>query len=326
VTLEEIPVLGDEYQLEAYLKFKGAQIYQCPPDVCLGNNTCAEGHTGPVCGICVTGYALSSGKCTPCGSTQDTKEVTITFLITGGTILLVAYYVICWRVFFQNPDMEGEPSFSERLAGRMGLTSIRNLLRRAREWMENAQERKQEELEARKRGESGRIRVMGCVKIGIGFFQVLSSFLKTFPVQWPKSTSSSMQYASVLSFDLMAFPGPNCASSGLDYAGKLTIYAVFPLAVMLFTVIPSTLVKISGKYRYGGVKLHPNYYNVVNNTWRNLLFWFFVIYPTVSVATLSSFNCQKLGLTDEDYLLVADYRVKCPLLDKTGSLMYNTYQ
>ncbi len=48
-------VLGDEDELEAWKAFEGAQIYPCPPDACLGANRCLEGHTGPVCGICLPG-------------------------------------------------------------------------------------------------------------------------------------------------------------------------------------------------------------------------------------------------------------------------------
>ena len=29
------------------------QVVRCPPEACLGNGTCSEGRTGPVCGLCM---------------------------------------------------------------------------------------------------------------------------------------------------------------------------------------------------------------------------------------------------------------------------------
>jgi hypothetical protein len=42
--------------------------YRCPPSVCLGNSTCVEGHEGPICSLCASGYAFQSGRCVQCGN------------------------------------------------------------------------------------------------------------------------------------------------------------------------------------------------------------------------------------------------------------------
>ncbi len=32
---------------------RNLQVVRCPPGACLGNGTCSEGRTGPVCGLCM---------------------------------------------------------------------------------------------------------------------------------------------------------------------------------------------------------------------------------------------------------------------------------
>ncbi|KYQ96740.1 hypothetical protein DLAC_04039 [Tieghemostelium lacteum] len=39
------------------------EAYQCPPDVCLSNNTCAENYQGPLCAQCVEGYYNCGSGC-----------------------------------------------------------------------------------------------------------------------------------------------------------------------------------------------------------------------------------------------------------------------
>jgi hypothetical protein len=43
---------------------------RCPPGVCTqqGNATCVAGHQGPLCSLCIPGFALQSGKCRECVS------------------------------------------------------------------------------------------------------------------------------------------------------------------------------------------------------------------------------------------------------------------
>ena len=46
----------------------------------------------------------------------------------------------------------------------------------------------------------------GLFKILIGFYQVLSSFISTFPVRWPDEQEDVMKSASVLPFTLNSKP------------------------------------------------------------------------------------------------------------------------
>ena len=48
--------------------------------------------------------------------------------------------------------------------------------------------------------------MQGLVKILIGFYQVLSSFMSTFPVKWPDEQESVMKSTSVLPFTLDSQP------------------------------------------------------------------------------------------------------------------------
>jgi hypothetical protein len=57
-------------------------LYRCPPNVCLqdGNSTCASGHKGPLCSICIPGFAMQSGKCRECTSLSVWPQVIVAIL------------------------------------------------------------------------------------------------------------------------------------------------------------------------------------------------------------------------------------------------------
>jgi hypothetical protein len=71
-------------------------------------------------------------------------------------------------------------------------------------------------------------------------------------------------------------------SSTIDYFGVLVIFTVFPLVVILMLLTPTLCIVVMGRVKFGGFKLHPKYGQVVNNFFRALLLWLFIIYPTVS--------------------------------------------
>eukprot|EP00293_Proteomonas_sulcata_P001276 CAMPEP_0184324398 /NCGR_PEP_ID=MMETSP1049-20130417/134992_1 /TAXON_ID=77928 /ORGANISM="Proteomonas sulcata, Strain CCMP704" /LENGTH=729 /DNA_ID=CAMNT_0026646141 /DNA_START=258 /DNA_END=2447 /DNA_ORIENTATION=- len=60
------------------------------------------------------------------------------------------------------------------------------------------------------------------------------------------------------------------------------------------------------------------YDRTLDRFWNNIMFWWFLVYPAASLATLQTYHCQDLG--DGDNYLVADYRVRCPNDDMGGFL------
>ena len=102
---------------------------------------------------------------------------------------------------------------------------------------------------------------------------------------------------------MIALPGFNCLFVGFSYRIQLMMYTLFPLAgIFLLSITPCISMCISVTKS----KLDA----VWNQFWYSLMFLLFVIYPTVSVTTLRSFNCQRIGRYG--WLLMADYSEACP--------------
>lgn len=86
------------------------QFYQCKyPDVCnggpeAGDSACANGHTGPLCGVCESGWFEFAGKCRECNTNPTSK-----IFIAISAIILVAVIVLLFARSwdFGNPASPG---------------------------------------------------------------------------------------------------------------------------------------------------------------------------------------------------------------------------
>jgi hypothetical protein len=111
--------------------------------------------------------------------------------------------------------------------------------------------------------------------------------------------------------------GVSCMSPTIEYFSVLVIFTVFPLVVILMLFTPCLCIMVMGMIKFGGFKLHPKYGQVVNNFFQMMLLFLFIIYPTVSVTVLKTFNCD----TALERLFV-DYRVTCPWMSSGGIFWY----
>jgi hypothetical protein len=68
------------------------EFYSCPfPGACLGtaNSTCARGHTGVLCAVCIDDFYLKSQSCVPCGK-GSTVAVWIVLAVFALVLVLAA--------------------------------------------------------------------------------------------------------------------------------------------------------------------------------------------------------------------------------------------
>ena len=312
-------------------------LYTCPPGACLGSGNCSEGRTGPVCGFCKPGWAMTSGACQQCPTDENLYKAEQNGLIALGVLLSVVFlYVFSLRPLFldmdgvdiQNdfvedqigdsyndnnkddfqssgPEMQA-PAMSAPSAPRaphlnmdfksmpsFDLSSISDLVQKVKQ-----------------RFDSVGTFLQGYFKVVIGFFQVLTTFADNFSVQWPVKVSNVFQGAVIFRFDLISLPGPSCIADRVSYKQKLLVYTLFPvLAIALLSMGPLLSLcsrLVSKNYK----KWMARDEAVWNQFWYSLMFFLFLIYPTVSMTTLKSFDCADVGLSYA--LLRADYREICP--------------
>ena len=88
-------------------------VFACPPDACEGGGKCAEGRTGPVCGVCQEGWSMSSGRCQRCGG--DVSTTMGLGALVGFMIFGIVWYLVAWKVLLttdrksaEDEDEDGE--------------------------------------------------------------------------------------------------------------------------------------------------------------------------------------------------------------------------
>ena len=86
-------------------------FYQClHPDICLpgdgaGDTACAEGHRGPLCGVCQDGWFEFAGKCRECSGGNATSKIFIAFSVVLVVAVIVLLFARSWD--FGNPASPG---------------------------------------------------------------------------------------------------------------------------------------------------------------------------------------------------------------------------
>ena len=281
-----------------------------PDPLKLDTAICNEGRKGPVCSICLPGFALSSGECVSCQGTSEAARY-IVFTIAGIAALLIWYYV-SWTVYFAPAPDElvfEKESFIIKALHEFGMTNY--VIR----------------LKNQTRAVMGKILpvlawakeigVTECVKITISFYQIVASFPRMYSIPWPKMVTDLFSSSSSFAYlDIMGTLGISCIADTMKYFGTQVIYTIFPLSVCLMMFTPSIIVIVTGHLRHGGWYKHPKYEQVVSNFFAMLMLWLFIIYPTVSVTVLKSFNCD----APLERLRI-DYRVVCSWMEM-GPLFY----
>lgn len=86
------------------------QFYQCKyPDVCkegpaAGDSACANGHHGPLCGVCKSGWFEFAGKCRECNA-NPTSKIFITISAIIVVVILLLLFARSWE--FGDPASPG---------------------------------------------------------------------------------------------------------------------------------------------------------------------------------------------------------------------------
>jgi hypothetical protein len=79
-------------------------VFSCPPAACLGNNTCSNGRTGPLCALCSEGYVLTGRQCSPCPSSgTGLDRGTVVAVSVLGAVICLIYAVLVFRLLGSKP-------------------------------------------------------------------------------------------------------------------------------------------------------------------------------------------------------------------------------
>jgi len=121
--------------------------------------------------------------------------------------------------------------------------------------------------------------------------------------------------AGLFSFNIIAFPGPSCLSDRISHEGRLVLYTMIPILVIVLMVGPGAIALWLG----GNTIEPPRKRRIIQAMVRPVQVWLFLIYPLLVYQTLSNFNCQHLSLDHKGtYLLMSNYNIECPLRNPGG--------
>ncbi len=314
-----------------------AVVYKCPPSACGPNNNCTEGRGGPVCGICLPGWAMSAGTCQQCPTDSGLYSAAkIAMGVAGSVALLILLYIFSLRPLFESDSDgkvedakdEAEGQAQDAVAENPEISStdpqfhaegvldkISSLLKTAtalaakisHPMIQLLSKMKQAIRYAQVQVETFRSEIyvpsfsLGYIKVVLGFFQVLSTFSHNFSISWPPQLLEIFSGAAILSFNILAMPGPSCIAAQVDYKDKLVMYTAFPFLIICLLLIAPSI---------GWLFCPSKMERIKDSFWYSLMFFLFLIYPTCSVATFSSFSCQEIG--SYGALLRSDLSEPCP--------------
>ena len=278
---------------------EGLRPTRCPErESCLGghNSSCAEGHTGALCGTCEAGYFKSGGVCTQCD--RDAAP-SIALYVSAAALMLALAFTYMLAQF-------GEGGGSGNCAGWASRRAARSTLFAA----------------LHRRSQS-----IGTVaKIMLGYFQVLNTFSQLQSIRWPPLFASFLDALSPLSFQLFSVSPLGCRlDMEVTFVHELVATLLLPIAgaiVVLLVALLAAACRLPQRERgVIAVMIRPE--TCTMQLWMLLL-----LYPSLAKASVTPYDCVEVG---GERLLRADPSVTCDdnawraiaTLGAIGTLVYS---
>ena len=142
------------------------------------------------------------------------------------------------------------------------------------------------------------------LKIVVSFLQVLGS-LDMFNVTWPEVLQGLISRFRFFQMDVLKLQSLSCLWAGIEFRSHLLFYTLGPLAMIAAFALPvfAAFVLLDRT----ALEHTKRWSQTMDSFWGNSIFFLFLMYPAISIATLAAAQCDiQVGL------LMSDYRVLCP--------------
>lgn len=229
-------------------------------------------------------------KCGDCGSASQlrTQRALVgTFFIV---VFLVIFYQFALKPAIYGDVWEEEYLHQEEQQAKKGC--LRKVIAKVVGW-----------VKANKR------LIRDHVKVIVGFYQMVSTYHTSFSTEWPAGIYAFLDHSAIARLGLWDLPWVSCVTVGASYEEKIMAYTLIPLGVCVILAVPLVVMSLSRSHKFVAC---------IDAYWKCVVALLFILYPTVSIATIGTFNCQRV--TPSLNLLVADYRESCPWDDPKGFL------
>jgi len=268
-----------------------------------------------LCGYCPAGTALELNVCVECE--RDGAALSILQIVVGILALCVLFLVLFlagWRHVF--PENRVHAAFDK----------VRNIVVSLLERVATCFRKKGHKVNV---DPANTRRAIQAFKIFFGYYQVVSGFI-VFKVPLPDILRSTIRYlhsiGKILSFDFFEYPGLGCLVA-MRWGQKLVIRTLTPIVILVLMTVPVAVSlfrlrsiargrdqentspesrkEVQNKRR----KARDNLVQTFNTCWNIVLSWIFLIFPSMTLASMEAFSCERIGTLQ---YLSADLQELCP--------------
>ena len=266
-----------------------AQHASCRGGLIAGSASCADGHTGALCGACLEGYYRGLVRCEPCESTANESRLGVqnSFLVAGlmAAMGLTAACRYLWSDAIScrclHPLRQRQARLGSRVWQFLRLTSQRMTAGAA------------------------------FIRVAVGYCQTIGVFRRLLRVQWPRPFVAFLQALDQLSPDFLSLIPAECvAGRPLNFIIHLGVTMALPIVTVLLLVLLSVIIApCTGRWlpREGLRKLMAAIYQWPQ-VW-DLASWVLLLqYPVIARKSVQAFDCTPY---EDDQLLRSDPTLSC---------------
>jgi len=270
----------------------------CPQrDSCLGgdNSSCAAGHAGPLCGLCVEGFYQSRDGCAACSADAAT---TIAIYGSGAVLAALLAFVYMAAQLSRRQDRRAADSAATAASADSTAASAAGA-----------------DDDRKRRGPlatllsliAHRARSAGTIgKILLAYFQVLHTFSQLPSIAWPPLFERYLAHLAVFSFQVFsAYPLSCVLDIHVDFEVELLAVLLLPIGGALLVLLLAWLAAqcTLPKQERGLRAVATRAETTTLQLWLMLL-----LYPSLAKTALMPFDCVTVGGRS---LLRANPAVEC---------------
>ena len=270
----------------------------CPQrDSCLGgdNSSCAAGHAGPLCGLCVEGFYQSRDGCAACSADAAT---TIAIYGSGAVLAaLLAFVYMAAQLSRRQDRRAADPAASAAPADSTAASAAGA----------DDDRKRRGPLATLLSRIAHRARSAGTIgKILLAYFQVLHTFSQLPSIAWPPLFERYLAHLAVFSFQVFsAYPLSCVLDIHVDFEVELLAVLLLPVGGALLVLLLAWLAAqcTLPKQERGLRAVAARAETTTLQLWLMLL-----LYPSLAKTAVVPFDCMTVG---ERRLLRAAPQVAC---------------
>ena len=261
---------------------------------------CREGHTGPVCGVCLPGWTIADDVCIQCRPSEALASwnraalgvfaslMGLTFVVFSATYML---WPLCssWVLARVSSLMRLLPGGDHGGGG--GGDSGVNLKRRA--------------VTMSKKAASVLRFLTVPARLVVEFLQIISSFRRTLAVQWPGTFKAIVGRLNLLNFNFIALPSSACSTPDSSFYQVFNGITIAAALCLVYIAAVWAVGRATIAARQGDAQLVGRFNRRIVSL---ALFFLTLCFAPITETVLHVFPCRQIGSAS---YLRADYSKRC---------------